>query len=266
MSVFILVLISVNALADFDDPYKVFQTFSSRKITISPAPLRKLSSELSVLVWNVYKGKLKNQWREEFSRINREMDLTLIQEAMVDSYVDEVLRSQTHQGWNFSRSFEMSEGPTGVATGSRAHAEQWETLVSPDLEPILNTPKVSQASWYSIEGEQTLLVINSHIINFVRTQRFKRHIQSIIPVIKSHVGPVIWAGDFNTWSDKRMRYLLRVMSELGFRQVTFDEDERVVALDHIFVRDCNIVSARIAHDYYSSDHKPLVARLKCPGL
>ena len=54
--------------------------------------------------------------------------------------------------------------------------------------------------WFPITGtDQQLLVVNVHAINFVMLHTFEAFIKQLISAMKNHHGPILLAGDFNTW-------------------------------------------------------------------
>jgi endonuclease/exonuclease/phosphatase (EEP) superfamily protein YafD len=145
-----------------------------------------------------------------------------------------------------------------------APVEPSEALVrhSPDTEPIVSTPKSMTLVKYPLKDRtDELLVISVHAINFQTTAAFKRHIDQIIGYVKDHIGPVIVAGDFNTWNQARMSYLFGLAKKQGLSEVTFKNGEQRLkfagfVLDHTFTRGVKIKdSSVILTD--GSDHHPL---------
>lgn len=80
-----------------------------------------------------------------------------------------------------------------------------------------------------------------------------------------HAGPVILAGDFNTWSERRHEVLVEIAARLGLVSVLFDDDGRRLAfgrsLDHFYFRGFRLVRAS-APQVTSSDHNPIVVELE----
>lgn len=73
---------------------------------------------------------------------------------------------------------------------------------------------------------------------------------------------MIWAGDFNTWSTKRMRQLEIVASSLGLEWVIPENDRRFLKLDHILYRGMMPRYAEVRHDVTTSDHFPIFAEFE----
>jgi endonuclease/exonuclease/phosphatase (EEP) superfamily protein YafD len=111
---------------------------------------------------------------------------------------------------------------------------------------------------YSLPTTQEhLLVANVHGINFVTNGTFYDHITQIIATLKGHRGPLIFAGDFNTWNSARLEFLQEQSRQLGLEQVQFRTDPRRLPLDHIFYRGLKADQADILSNINSSDHLPL---------
>ena len=134
---------------------------------------------------------------------------------------------------------------------------------SPSTEFWYNTPKTSLISRYQIEGSQNiLLLINSHALNYDWGSRYKKQLLSLAEIIKKHQGPVLWIGDFNTWSDHREKICFDIALQLGLKRVEFLDDQRSTfmfghAVDHIFLKDIEVGEVKVLADIKSSDHKPI---------
>lgn len=64
---------------------------------------------------------------------------------------------------------------------------------------------MSLCSYYKINGsKESLLVINTHVVNFATTEAFRTFIGELLQVIREHQGPLILGGDFNTWESLAM--------------------------------------------------------------
>lgn len=221
----------------------------------------RLSAEcLRVLVWNVWKGKRGDAWRNDLMKLVADRDLILLQEAVTDAAMSALFEESKggHQ-WHMAASFEWrGTHKTGVATGCTAKATQSRYLRGAERELFLWTPKISLGTQYLIGQGREILVINTHVVNFTTTASFVRFVEELIGLIEDHEGPLLLAGDFNTWSAKRWRSLLGLLHRLGVEFVPFDEDRRSFKLDHVFVRGLEPIRAKVRHDIRSSDHYPLL--------
>jgi endonuclease/exonuclease/phosphatase (EEP) superfamily protein YafD len=136
--------------------------------------------------------------------------MVLFQEALLSDKWQKLLSSFERFGWGFFRGFEFSGTgiSSGVMTGSRYEMQDHHIHSTADREPILRTAKSSGLSYFPIAGRtDQLLVINTHAMNFNFGQPFRSQIEGTVRMIEGHVGPMIWAGDFNTWSKGRRSFL-----------------------------------------------------------
>jgi hypothetical protein len=117
-------------------------------------------------------------------------------------------------------------------------------------------------SWFGLTGSSdTLAVVNVHAINFsLSVESYTQQMRAIGDALATHTGPVIFAGDFNTWSAARTQVVADVAQRLGLEEIKFAEDKRTLffgkQLDHILVRGLRVVSAS-AIPVTSSDHNPV---------
>ncbi len=219
------------------------------------------SGEFTVLVWNVFKYKRENLF-SDLKKLSEVSDIMMIQEAMHTSEWQETFSQQMPFSFSFFKSFcTENNQATGVKNAARFKLMNDVILVSPGREPILNTPKVSGISRVDIPGYGSVLIVNIHAINFVSDGVFKDHISQVADYIATQPGPVIWAGDFNTWSPSRQKFLDAKTKALQLVHVNPVNDDRKQILDHIYVRGFDIVNAEVLK-HTSSDHRPLMAVLK----
>ena len=216
------------------------------------------ANSLRVLVWNVYKGKRK-QWRAEFERLVAQSDLVLAQELLLHDPTHQLLAT-TELSWTTATSFVYArrddERATGLGTASRAGALEAVALQSDGREPITRTPKLALVTAHRLSDGSTLLVVNVHAINFVGFDHFDAQLDAIQSQIHDHAGPVLLAGDFNTWSARRLRRLELLADALDLEAVDFAADPRRRVLDHAFVRGLMVERSEV-HRGRASDHLAL---------
>ncbi|RMA78855.1 endonuclease/exonuclease/phosphatase family protein [Umboniibacter marinipuniceus] len=205
-----------------------------------------LPQELQVVNWNIAKEPLAKV-REALH--NTSVNLLVLQESAVD------------EGFLFSPGHRALE-TTGVALESRVSPSKvchWQSF-----EPIMLTPKAAIAASFPIAGsEDELLVINLHGVNFSwLLGTWKRQIRTAALLAKSHKGPIILAGDLNTWRYERSRFIKQVAEELGLAQPAYVEDNRTAPfgypLDWILSRGINWTEVS-APNAELSDHNPILA-------
>lgn len=222
------------------------------------------ATEIRLLNWNVQK-KRDLGWRSDFDRLAGNSDLVLMQEASLGGLADSNFANGRH--WSFAPGHSTQNSITGVLTLSRSEPLARCTFTS--IEPWLRTPKATSIAAFALEGrDETLLVVNLHAVNFsFGLSDYKHQFHQIGRLLQGHEGPVILAGDFNTWHKRRMQVVDSLAESLDLQPVTFDDDTRMrffgSALDHIYVRQLQLVNAETA-TVHTSDHNPLVAVLSMP--
>ncbi len=233
-------------------------------IQSGPAPGHsELSSPLRVCVWNWHKAT-RPGWRKDFLHLCKQHDLFLAQEVRLSPSVLEALH-QSGLAWHTAAGFlsPIKKFPTGVAAGCRT-AVQDILCQSPVREPIVGLPKMTLRLVYPFAGTR-LCVINTHAINFTRLKPFEKTLQLIAQLISGFDGPVLVAGDFNTWSPSRIRILQKAARQWGLSEVAFTPDTRTRYLSHpvdyLFVRGLTLQQAEVL-PLHSSDHRPLSATLR----
>lgn len=225
------------------------------------AQFRLVPNEFELISWNVQKGEKREVWANDLQRLTKDSHFILLQEAMWDSFMPKVIDALASLDTLFALSFyynNKSEA-TGVLVSSQIQTQKSLALRSPDREPFIQSPKMSLAAEYLTEDGSSLLVVNTHSINFVGSEKFRHQLQAIYDVIRNHQGPIIWAGDFNTWNNARTDILDFYMSKLGLSEIQPEGPEKA-SLDHIYFRGCDSAKLWYRTDIGSSDHAPLQAR------
>lgn len=225
------------------------------------------SSRLRVLVWNVFKGQ-KSGFEGDFKTLGQNADLVLLQEAVDHTnFTRHVSDANSNLSWTLAKSYlrKRTGDHTGVATGSSAQPLRNQRLISPVMEPFVQTPKTALVSDFAIEsasGKQKVLrVINVHAINFVGNQAFKNHMKQVFQRIVEHEGPVIFAGDFNTWNPGRTRFLREGAAALGLVE-SHSAGGTLLTLDYVFTRGLKTLSTDVPSQIRSSDHAPLLVEVE----
>ena len=229
-------------------------------------------NSIKILNWNVAKNTNERGWMKDFLKILRQHlpNLVSLQEVCMEVGTEYAI-GLMEMGWSFAPNFidKHHNRYSGVLTAAHANPVARRLLLTEHYEPITKTPKVSLITEYSLlNRQQTLLVVNTHIINFVSLDKFKHQLHEIEAAIARHIGPVIFAGDFNTWNWARGTLLQETAARLGLIQVTFsDADHQQLKrfltsppLDYIFYRGLKErpFSAKVLSDIDSSDHKPML--------
>ncbi|NOQ63505.1 MAG: endonuclease/exonuclease/phosphatase family protein [Methyloprofundus sp.] len=232
--------------------------FSSAIQASHTQPLK--HTKLTLISWNAYKGT-KVGWSQDLLNLSQHSDFILLQEAYLSDDLKQWLERSDYN-WDMVTAFRYQGIAAGVMTLSRTPVNS--TCVQRSVEPWLRLPKSSLISYYPIENsQQSLLVANIHAINFtLGTARFSQQLEAIKKRLLAHQGPIIFAGDFNTWSESREQVLQDIIEKtpLNLLKVEFTSAVETLGfghrLDHIFFRGIKIVSAEIL-PLDSSDHYPL---------
>jgi endonuclease/exonuclease/phosphatase (EEP) superfamily protein YafD len=216
---------------------------------------------LGLLVWNLHRGS-DPDLAMTLQGLARDYPLLALQEARLNDDLRGVLDHLQLQ-WDFSPGFEFNGDPVGVL--SAAQAPILARCGRRVMEYWLGIPKVALYTLYPIKGaRERLLLLNLHGINFsIGTKEFREQLHAARAVVEGHHGPLIVAGDFNTWSDERTRLLMDMARELGLTPVSFDDEQRLrvwdLPLDHVLYRGLRVLSATSTQQP-QSDHNPLLVR------
>lgn len=215
---------------------------------------------IEVLTWNVLKFKRENSF-SDFANLTAKSDIAFIQESVHSADLQNKTAQSVSMDWTFFKSFCREYGATGVQTGTRYAQLDTDALLAPAVEPVVNTPKVTGFSVVEISGRKVLL-INVHGLNANKGLDFEKHMDQIVDEAAKFEGPIIWAGDFNTWSPARLTYLKNKAQSIGMMLLVPEADSRKLKLDHILVRGFKAKSVKVLDTYVSSDHWPVTAELE----
>jgi endonuclease/exonuclease/phosphatase (EEP) superfamily protein YafD len=216
-----------------------------------------------VLIWNIHKQGDPG-WQGDLASFAAGNDVMLLQETVLDPPLRSIVDSAGLR-WVMASSFLYDESDIGVLTATRVPPVA--SCTQRVLEPLLRIPKSAVISWLRIAGtRQTLAVVNVHAINFdLFVDQYRAQLDALVDTLAVHQGPIVFAGDFNTWSDARDRVLGEIAARLGMTELELRVDKRATFfgrhVDHMFVRGVEIVDA-IAIPVTSSDHNPVQATLR----
>ena len=227
-----------------------------------------LSPSFDILVWNMWKGRGRG-WENDFQALVQGKEILILQESIFNSRFDPLFSGNDRFEWVMARSFGdvQTQAVTGVKTGAVVKSQAQSFFISPDVEPLFRTPKMLLATSYALQGSETpLLVVNMHAVNFVTLEKFGRQMRQMVEAIGDHEGPVVLAGDFNTWNMARYKNLLALASDMGLNEVPLTRKGRLSHLnkhlDHVFYKGLALESAEVLVNIRSSDHYPITAKFK----
>ena len=226
-------------------------------------------NSIRILNWNMYKGS-NHTWEEDFKVLTQDVDIALLQEAYLDHKMTRVFREHPMR-IEMATSFILANRgytPTGTAIGSEVKMSNIGYRISGPREPVINTPKTVAYATFPIEGtDQELLTLTIHAVNFVSSKKLMKQLEDIAKIVRAHKGPVVWAGDFNTWSKKKLRDMRSLMKKLGMEEAPFGPGRMKVfgnVLDYVFYRDLEIRDSYVLPDVLGADHKPMVVEFYLP--
>jgi endonuclease/exonuclease/phosphatase (EEP) superfamily protein YafD len=225
-------------------------------------------ASLDIAVWNTYKGK-----RERYYTFLAEQasgaDLILLQEFRHDpileaAYGDLFATRDADMAVSFYTRPNQS-APTGVCTISSIRSLKTLFLLSRYYEPVTKTPKMAICTYYPIDApdcppERSLLVLNSHGINFRLRRPFLDQMLQFEAHLRQHQGPILLVGDFNTWEKGRVRILEAVARGLDLTHVHFPpgiKNVRGHELDRIYTRGGVVSKQQVFTNAAASDHSLL---------
>lgn len=217
---------------------------------------------LRIVSWNIHKGEDAG-WQADLARFGADHDVLLLQEAVLTPAMRAVLERASFN-WHMVGAFAQGDEERGVMIATRIAPLESCTLRA--YEPLFPLPKSALVARYALKGHaRPVAIANLHGINFtLGLGRFTEQLEAVAAELARHDGPVVFAGDFNTWSQQRHEILGAIAARLGLTAVAFAPDGRRrtfgLHLDHLFVRGFAVARAE-APDVKSSDHNPILVEL-----
>ena len=218
---------------------------------------------IRVISWNIHKQGDAG-WQRDLLRFVIGNDIVLLQEIVLQDSLREIIE-RAGLRWVMGSSFLYLDDDMGVLTAARVAPVA--SCTQRAVEPLIRLPKSAVITWFRLAGRtQTLAVVNVHAINFsLSLGAYRAQITALGETLASHRGPIIFAGDLNTWTDARTEAVREVAAKLGLTELSFAEDRRKLffgkQLDHIYVRGLESIASS-AIPVTSSDHNPVDATLR----
>ncbi len=237
-----------------------------------------INDSIRILNWNIHKEGNLSEWKKVITRIvkDKKPDFILLQEVRLDGKVGDFISKDLKYGWEFSPNLYQGkyDAYSGVLTASHIKPKMVESALSNGTELFSKIQKTVLFTKYPIGSPSLeLLVVNIHGINInIDLDGFKEQIRYIAEVVMRHDGPVILAGDFNTWKEARLDHLSKLAKEMELVKIDFGSNADYVEtmfgnpLDHIFISKEKLEvikgSQDVIVDIKSSDHSPLFVELR----
>jgi endonuclease/exonuclease/phosphatase (EEP) superfamily protein YafD len=226
-----------------------------------------------LLIWNIHKEGDAG-WQQDLASLAGESDLVLLQETVLQASLRDIL-GDAGFSWVMASSFVYESDDVGVLTATRIAPVA--SCTQRAMEPWIRIPKSAVISWLPIaraqtdarvEARQTLAIVNIHAINFeLSPDAYRAQLLALADALEGHGGPIVFAGDFNTWNGERDGIVAEIALRLGLTELALQVDQRAVFyghhVDHIFVRGLRLIDVA-AIPVTSSDHNPVAATLALP--
>ena len=225
-----------------------------------------LPRTIDIGIWNIWKGLGGDNFLKEYQRMVQDRHLLLFQEALLtlkllaqyapDGYA-------AHHGATYRRRDGYRDGFMTVSAVAPDKGGKRILCLAP--EPIFKTTKATLVTNFKVQGrEQSLCVVNTHATLMRRPSTAARELEKVIQYISSHNGPIIYGGDFNTFSQAYIHEADRALAAIGLKRVEIQGDPRssTNALDQLYVRGIEILEAKIDTSFLHSDHFPITAKIR----
>lgn len=217
---------------------------------------------IRVAIWNMCKGAGGVLFEHDFRSLLYRSDLLLAQEALLSQ---RSIRTFGERGFEtiHAAAYKRRDGlRDGVMTVSRVKCADFvQRVICKYPEPIFKTPKAALIKFFPIRGlKDKLLVVNVHatLVRFVPAAI--EEMEHLISYIQDHRGPIIFAGDFNTFTPGYLRAVRYVLAKIGLEYVPIplDPRPRTQALDQVFCRGLSVKHVAIDTSVRNSDHFPII--------
>jgi endonuclease/exonuclease/phosphatase (EEP) superfamily protein YafD len=221
----------------------------------------------ALLCWNVHKNNRKiKRFKPYLKELieNEKIDILLFQEAHFRDNTSCIFPELTYDA---AANLELMNEFYGVLTASKTESKKAQAYLSQGREIFMGSHKSFLLSLYTFKDGVELLILNVHAINFRENRHYHQELEMFLELMSRHKGPMIIAGDFNSWNKNRMNRLNDIKEKLGLNAVPFTKIDRVKSfmgnqLDFIFYRGIELLDFRVIKEHKLSDHNPLLVRFK----
>lgn len=216
------------------------------------------NGQLNLLVWNIYKQN-RSTWRTALEALVEEKQLVLLQEASMTKDLRQWINDNQWFGSQVDafKAFDTTAGVLNLSYGTPNVACAYT-----ELEPWLRLPKSALYATYPLSTGDSLAVVNIHAVNFTYgTEEYQRQLDTLMAELQEHQGPIVVAGDFNSWSETRLKVMKQALEKVGLEEVRYQLDHRTqfvtgLPLDHVFYRGLTLEMAETPITD-ASDHNPI---------
>ncbi len=226
----------------------------------------RLHHSFSLLCWNVQKSTQKEAFSIYLHTLNQhyDLDLLMLQEAKVNLQSKLDLKAYSYV---LAPNIQTKKALFGVLTAAKSHYHHHQAYTTHAQELLYTTHKSALYTQHILPNEEVLLAVNIHAINFMPNVYFKKELDRLFQTIYEHKGPLLVAGDFNTWNKKRISYLQGFAEKLNLNFVDFNDAHHIKTmlqykLDHILYRGLELTHAKALNSGKLSDHNPLYVQFE----
>ena len=236
----------------------------------------------SVVVWNVQKmtykaSNCKEVSENQYQHLKRifdaylnvlNVDFCLLQEVQLNNIPKDNFLLNSNYSFVHSSNYYIPQDSSRLGTTILARYKIDSVQIEQsNVRAFYNTgmSKSTTYSWMSLSNDSSLLVVSIHAINIANTKTFKKHIYQVYETIKTHQGPILFVGDFNTWNKARYKRLSELFTPLGIAIAPtklFVGGERLqwgkYPLDQVLTRGITIIEdITVGKLDNPADHAPL---------
>ncbi len=215
-----------------------------------------------VLVWNIHKGQDQG-WQNAIQQFAQDKDFVLLQEVTDRQNIAHLFSDEFSTAL-YVTAFAYLGQQSGVNSLSRFVPQTY--CAGASVEPWIRIPKVGNAMRFPLADGRYLLTVNLHLVNFeLNPTYYYRQLTDMMALIAQHQGPIILAGDFNSWNGRRLALIRQLVAQYQLQEIRFTPDHRLRffgnPLDWVFVRGFKTIQATTLQTS-SSDHNPLLLELE----
>ncbi|WP_044470840.1 endonuclease/exonuclease/phosphatase family protein [Mannheimia massilioguelmaensis] len=238
--------------------HTAFSTYHDQCISVNDDKLPLTQKKFKLLVWNVHKGEDAG-WKNVIQNYADVADFFFLQEVSTKQNLAQILYDKFPISLYVS-AFSYLNNESGVNILSKKMPNI--VCAKSEKEPWIIIPKVGSAMLFPLINGESLLLVNLHLVNFeLQPTNYRAQLENIMQLVSKHKGPIILAGDFNTWNQGRLDLLNKLSYQHGLQEVDYEKDVRLRfmgnPLDHVFVRGVKVLQST-SFETTSSDHNPIV--------
>lgn len=189
-------------------------------------------------------------------------EVFLLQEMNADG-VDRIARELDCSYVYYPASLRTSGYGFGNAVLTRGRIAEDQKVLLPHVNPYNRQSRIAVRAELEL-GQRALQAYSVHIETpFLSMKDRAEQVETLLGSIPEQTGPCLIAGDFNTMSRRSLRRFAGAFSERGFQCAstsigsTFSFGPFGCAMDHVFVRDLEVLRVGKAEGAEASDHAPI---------